>query len=414
MELTPSQAGEIDLLIDEHGEGKVEPGENGTMTFRALDRAWSIGRRGAVTELDLSDQGASESLGGPDQAMDSGADKASESDTSDGSQSDGLETDSSTDQESGASRASQPPDEQATPDSSHSSGSGALVPIAPSEQGNDRSGVVGPDPSELAADDRSDAYRAMSKADERQVAMELQGNAPKAAVYAFPQGGQQVVGLSWKGVREVVRTFNARGLGQIKVDGSKPPLFEDVMVRAEIGVNGDGPMYGEVPGIRVTVYATDDQHGGGNWGTATATCDQVNKKKKTEDGHFTWQPDTFAATKALSKAQRNALEPLIPLELVEELKQLYMGRGQVEYIPGSGRETTPDLPPALTDDRAEKQAAQCRELYSEWSKLGGKKEMPPALFNRSMEAVQHSHDRLDDFIGHLESELAKAKGNGDA
>lgn len=404
MDLTPSQSGEIDRLIDEHGEGKVEPGENGTMTFRALDRAWSIGSRGKVTELDLSDSGARESLGGPDQALDSGVDNASESHSSDGSESAGLQADSTTDQESGT-----PPDEQATPDLPTSSGSGALVPIAPSEQGNDPSGVVGPDPSELAADNRSDAYRAMSKADERQVAMELQGNAPKAAVYAFPQGGQQVVGLSWKGVREVVRTFNARGLGQIKVDGSKPPVFENVMVRAEIGKNSDGIIYGEVPGVRVTVYAIDDQYGGGNWGTATATCDQVNKKKASPDGHYTWQPDTFAATKALSKAQRNALEPLIPLELVEELKQLYMGQGAVEYIPGSGRETTPDLPPALTDDRAVTQMDRCRELYSEWGKLGGKQKMPPALFNRSMEAVQHSHDRLDDFTKHLESELKAAQ-----
>jgi hypothetical protein len=249
----------------------------------------------------------------------------------------------------------------------------------------------------------------MTLADERQVVQDLEGNALQSMVYGFRAGGKMVYGLSWIGAREAVRNFNARTSSQIRVSDATPPQFEDVTIKAEVGRGEDGPLMEEVPAIRCTVYAEDAALGGGQWGTATVAREQINKKK-LKDGRYLTNPDGFAAAKALSKAQRNALEPLIPRWLIEELIAQFKGNGQVEYLEGTGKQVVKELPPALTDDRAKAQTDRCRELYAEWSKHGGKKTMPPAQFNNAMTACQHSHERLDDFIAHLESKLNEARG----
>lgn len=275
--------------------------------------------------------------------------------------------------------------------------------------------VVYPEPVQMAARDDADAYRAMSAADERQIAQELEGQAVKAMLYSFRQQGQNVVGFSWKGVREAVRQVNTRGMGRIALDPSNRPDYEQIMLNAEIGQDQNGdPIYGEVPAIQCTVYALDSMHGTGQWGTAVQTRDQVVKSKRNpETGHYLWRPDPFSRTKALNKAQRNALEPFIPLRIVEELKVLYMGRGQVEYIDSTATEIDA-LPPALTDQRAQNQQAKCRELYAEIKRKHGPKLLTPGRFNAFMVAAQHSHDRLDDCIAHLTDLLETGgKGGGD-
>jgi hypothetical protein len=263
---------------------------------------------------------------------------------------------------------------------------------------------------------RGEAYEALSLADERQITAELEGQALSSMVYGFKINGQQVYGLSWIGAREVVRAFNARSNSEIRISDQTPPVFEDVMVMTVVGWDEEAkkPIKEERPAIRCTVYGMDAAHGTGQWGTATVPRDQIIKKDSMKDGnYYGTSPDGFAANKALSKAQRNALEPMIPRQFVEELIALYKGKGSVEYIPGTGREIAVDRPPALTDDRAKAQMDRCRELYGEIKKIDGwQKEMPPAMFNRSMEACQHDHDRLDDFIQHLENLLARGQGNG--
>jgi hypothetical protein len=255
-----------------------------------------------------------------------------------------------------------------------------------------------------------DVYRALSVADERQIAQELQGRAPKEMLYGFRQDGHQVVGLSWKGVREAVRQVNTRGYGRIHIDKDVPPKFEDVTVDVDTGKTDedDHPLTEERKAIRVTVYARDEMHGGGNFGTATQLC-EMRLKQKGKDGKAIWKPDAFAATKALSKAERNAMEPMIPLELVEELKTLYKGEGSVEYIPGVGKEVTEERPPALDDEKAKGQIAKCRELYDELKTVAGLSVFPPARFNQLLTAAQHSHDRLDDYIAHLEDLIRQVK-----
>lgn len=280
--------------------------------------------------------------------------------------------------------------------------------------------VPAPSEADLTPAYPEDVYRALSAADERQMAQEIQGNAVSAMLYSFPQGGSRIFGLSWKGVREAIRVINTRGMGRIRIDPSIKPEYEEVTVKVDTGQTDDKnrPKTDERKAIRCTVYAVDEMHGGGQFGTATQLA-EMKLNKKDKDGAPIWMPDPFAAAKALSKAERNALEPLIPLELVEELKVLFEGKGAVEYIPGVGREKAPDPLPALTDEKAKALEAEIRELYQEfkrahpedWKKDLKDGGMRPADFNRSFIAAQHSHDRLGDFRDHMK-QLVKGEGDG--
>lgn len=258
---------------------------------------------------------------------------------------------------------------------------------------------------------RPEVFEAMTLADERQVAAELEGRATKTMVYGFKTGGQQVFGLSWIGVREAIRQMNARTSAEIRIDNSRPPVFEDTTVLAEVGWDQDEntAVKEEVPAIRVSVYALDVQHGTGFWGTATVPRDQISKKKRDRLGRYMTNPDGFAANKALSKAQRNALEGHLPRELVEEIINLYRGTEAVEYI--EGRSTQIDAPPALTDDRAKAAGDRARELYAELKRISGAKTLTPGRFHQLFTAVQHDHDRLDDFVAYMEETVEQAKGD---
>ena len=230
-----------------------------------------------------------------------------------------------------------------------------------------------------------DAFRAMALADEQQVVDEMQGRALDVMVYSFqPKGSNApVTGLSWKGIREVVRTLNARGYTRLKIAKEPRPVFEDVLTE-----EGD-------PAWQVAVYAEDERNGGGSWGVAAQP-----KAMKLRNGST--KPDPFAKTKALSKAQRNALESLLPAQLVEALKAQYHGEGRVKMLPGTISDAPSDRPPPLTDDRAKDQIATCRSVFDEIKRLN-RLLLPPGKFNVLIRGAEHDHGRLDDLIEHLES-----------
>ena len=259
-----------------------------------------------------------------------------------------------------------------------------------------------------------DVYRALSAADERQIVQELQGAAPKEMLYSFMQDGNRVLGLSWKGVREAVRVFNVRGKGRIRISEKVVPIFEDVTVSVNTGKRNDTgqPIIEDRRAVSCLVYAVDEMHGGGNYGTATQLHEfklsERNKRGKDKEGNPIWMPDPFARTKALSKAERNALEPFIPLELVEELKVLYLGQGKVEYLPGIGAEVA-EPRPALDDPKGEALIAECRELYAELKRIAGLAVLPPARFDGYLRGVWHSQQRLEDYAEHLRTLIADAK-----
>lgn len=230
-----------------------------------------------------------------------------------------------------------------------------------------------------------DQFRAMALADEQQVVDEMQGRALDVMVYSFqPKGSNApVTGLSWKGIREVVRTLNARGYTRLKIAKEPKPVFEDVLTE-----EGD-------PAWQVAVYAEDERNGGGSWGVAAQP-----KAMKLRNGDT--KPDPFAKTKALSKAQRNALESLLPAQLVEALKAQYHGEGRVKMLPGTISDAPSDRPPPLTDDRAKDQIATCRSVFDEIKRLN-RLLLPPGKFNVLIRGAEHDHGRLDDLIEHLES-----------
>jgi hypothetical protein len=264
-------------------------------------------------------------------------------------------------------------------------------------------------PSDLALAPDRRVYQALTAADERQIMAEIEGRALGAMVYSFKQGGSNVTGLSWKGVQEAIRQMNTRKMGRIKID-AQPPTFEEITVDVDTGRrNEDGqPQRVAKRAVRVTVYGVDEIYGSARWGTATQLR-EFKAKKPDKKNNPVWVTDTFADAKALSKAQRNALEGMLPLELVEELKTLYLGRGSVEYIDSTAVDIT-EMPPALTDERAKELGDEIRGLYETFKRTHpkGMAAMPPAEFHRYMMGSQHSHERLEDFKGHMEQRVAEA------
>lgn len=270
----------------------------------------------------------------------------------------------------------------------------AREPEAPEE----RPAPEAPVPQVVAGSEDDARFRALDAADDRQIAADLEGRATAAVLYSFRQGGQMVTDLSWKGVHEAIRILNTRGYGKIGVaEGSAS--FE----RTTITVERDGEST-EVPAVTVRVYAKDELRGGGYYGTATQALEQETRKGP--------RPDPYAEAKALSKAQRNALRPFIPVEVVEELKALHTGAGAVEYISGTATEIA-ELPPALTDERATALAEEIRGLYDAFKKADPEalRKLPPAEFHRYFTASQHSHERLEEFKAFMEQRLEEAEGD---
>lgn len=257
---------------------------------------------------------------------------------------------------------------------------------------------------ELVAIDPGDAYRAMDRADEEQILDELMGRALEAMVYSFEQGGKKVTDLSYGGVHEAVRTLNVRGLTEIRVS-NVPPVVDEI--------TEDGGSY-----YRVLAYAEDRKNGGGQWGTAVVpkrmklkagTAAAWRKKgREVRDDDTVW--DQFALTKALSKAQRNAQKPMLPLEYVQALVAQYLGQpAKVRHIRSSTAEKLEELPPPLTDERAEGQKAEARDIYDQIKQAAGRAWFPAAEFNAYLARAEHDHDRLDDFLEFLRSKLEQAQ-----
>lgn len=258
--------------------------------------------------------------------------------------------------------------------------------------------------AELAA--APDPYLAMDRLDAEQALDALQGRPSEVMVFSFKPsgGGAAQSGLSFAGVAEVVRTLNENGHTGIRVS-SQPPQFEDVQEEDEKG--------NKITFVQATVYAEDTVNGGGMWGTAKQAKFQVfrdaNRKPKL---------DSFARAKALSKAQRNAMQALTPVVFRETLiAQMLKDETRVRQIrAGEGASVQVDeLPPPLQDEKADKLRAKVRGLYDE-IKVVNRLAMLPAVFNQYLTRAEHSHERLEDLIAHLEqvlgAERAKAESDG--
>jgi len=154
------------------------------------------------------------------------------------------------------------------------------------------------------------AYEAMDMADEAQIIDEIEGkidpNDLETLVYSFTDKttGKEITGLSWRGTKATWWEFNKTGL-------------TDMTVTDHMNITqGDGY-------VDVAVYAFDNKRKIGAWGMARGYTSQ-----QTRNGAIV---DRFASAKAMSKAQRNALNQLFPMEMVAKLIKQWMkgGKGKI-------------------------------------------------------------------------------------
>src|SRR3989304_4981868 len=141
-------------------------------------------------------------------------------------------------------------------------------------------------------------YEAMDLVDESQIVNEIEGKVTdEAMVYSFADkaSGKEITGLSWKGTKAVWWEFNKNGYTQMTVT-------DKVVITP-----GDGC-------IDVAVYAYDELRKIGAWGMARGYT-----KQQTRSGEI---DDRFASAKAMSQAQRNALNQLFPMEKVANMLKL--------------------------------------------------------------------------------------------
>ena len=196
-------------------------------------------------------------------------------------------------------------------------------------------------------DDPQSLFRVLDRHDEQQIHDEIKGELIQTMAYEFNVGGKPARGLSYAGVNAAVRILNARGMARIVCPPTPPPAFDSVTDE-----EGDGAW-------ECMVYAQDEVAGGGAWGMA-------RQKKDMQLRNGSKKPDTFAKTKALSKAQRNAKLALIDEGLkAEMIAALTRGSGGVQRIQAEQSETRKQLAPHAKTEEAKKLDVQNEKIMRE-------------------------------------------------
>ena len=128
-------------------------------------------------------------------------------------------------------------------------------------------------------------FQIMERRDENQILGEMKGNVLEVFVYSFPQGGKQITGLSYAGVKQIALEMGNIHCGE--------PILQE---------NGDSWI--------CKVKARDIQRNLEMWG--------VSQQSKTMDTKWGQKPDSFCIQKAVSKSERNALRKLMPEKIIIE------------------------------------------------------------------------------------------------
>lgn len=141
-------------------------------------------------------------------------------------------------------------------------------------------------------DNKNQAFDLMNQRDDNQVLLEIQGGFMEEFVYSFPTKEGKVTGLSWVGTKEV-----ARQMGNISVEDC------DIMETDTT--------------FRVKCRAKDISRNVTMFGVA-----EQSKKLKFKSGDE--QLDIHAMSKAVSRAQRNAIRGLIPEMFIKKMIEQYL------------------------------------------------------------------------------------------
>jgi hypothetical protein len=275
---------------------------------------------------------------------------------------------------------SDPTQEEVPPAEEPINGTAEEVPLAEGETPSD----FAPASEELMVrEDEGDLYRVMDRADEALILEEIQGNTLATMLYSFPQQGNVVTDLSVKGVQEIIRLLNERGGAKIGI-ADTPPVIQETE-----------------DSWRVMVRAVDGRTGVGRWGIA-----EQPKVMGTKKGPL---KDKFALTKALNKAERNALAKMIPEQFKQTVIAQFLGTPEAVKTLKPVDAKAPELAPPLQDEEATQLQAQIHDRYDKFKALGQPytMRMTPAAFNVYLSTAESSHQRMRDLLAHIEKITAE-------
>jgi hypothetical protein len=201
-------------------------------------------------------------------------------------------------------------------------------------------------------------YELLDRRDEEQILAEIKGNIITKMFYSFPLDGRMVTGISWVGTKEIARQYGGIDIKYVRVDET-----EDSFI--------------------AVMKATDTRRGTSLLGTATQPKIMSNRGGE--------KPDRFAYTKAVSKAQRNAIRAIIPerflVEMYEQFKEEnHEPRRKVasQSKVKNGRKPASNKPSASSDIYLEVKRAISEELPIRYQNI-----LQVSDFNH-MVYVQHS------------------------
>ena len=149
--------------------------------------------------------------------------------------------------------------------------------------------AIGPDGIEIKEGEEEFANH-MAVIDDKSIIADMQGHAIEDYVYSFTQGGRKVQGLTLAGINEA-----ANRRGGLEIESIQYKETEDSW--------------------QVIAKAVDTITNNSRYGA----CEQSKKMGS--------KTDPFAFTKAVHKAQRNALKQLIPVPVIKEVLSHYLQKG---------------------------------------------------------------------------------------
>jgi len=142
-----------------------------------------------------------------------------------------------------------------------------------------------------------EAYELLDQRDEEQILSEIKGQIIDEMFYSFSMDGREVTGISWVGTKEIARQYGGIDMNFVRCEDT--PISYIAIVKA-----------------------TDTKRGTSLLGTAMQP-----KLMQTRAGEV---EDRFAYTKAVSKAQRNAIRAIIPEKYLLEMYKLFKDGGKPE------------------------------------------------------------------------------------
>lgn len=261
-----------------------------------------------------------------------------------------------------------------------------------------------PDGAELVvAPSGEDLWLVLDAHDEDQILQEFQRRALKVMLYDFPKDGNRVVDLSYQGVNEAVRLINNTGKAQIRINPSVLQISREVI---------DGREF-----VAVRVYAEDNRTGYGQFGTArepihmtikAGTAEKFRKQgvpvvEEVRDGTKVFSTfDKFAETKALNKAQRNALKVMIPERMRQALIAMHKGdeTSLKQIAHGAGAVAEAEMPAPLESAEAKALNVEIRKVYAE-VRTHSVNALLPGQFGNRLRRSQHDVTLLEAFRDEL-------------